>query len=116
MTCSSVINSIYENSHQEISLPFYTDATLTTLADANDYVEAEYRIYSTGSCVALFSASLGSGIAIVGTTFVLTINEADIDFSGDGYTHVFRVAESAGQLQPPLFDSQLTIYPVCAVT
>lgn len=106
---------MYENSFQEISLPFYTDDTLTTLADANDYVEAEYRIYSSDGCTVVHSASLGSGIAVVGTTFVLTISETDIDFNGDDYTHVFRVAEDAGQLQPPLFDSQLTIFPVCAV-
>lgn len=105
---------MYENSYQEISLPFYTDETLTTLADANNYVEAEYRIYSAGGCTVVFSASLGSGIAIVGTTFVLTIQETDIDFNGD-YQHAFRVAESAGELQPPLFDSALTIFPVCAV-
>ena len=105
---------MYENSFQEISLPFYTDETLTTLADANNYVEAEYRIYATDGCTVLFSASLGSGIAIVGTTFVLTIQETDIDFDGE-YKHVFRVAEDIGELQPPLFDSGLTIFPVCAV-
>jgi hypothetical protein len=105
---------MYENSFQEISLPIYTDDSLATLADANDYVEAEYRIYETDTCTVVFSASLGSGIAIVGTTFVLTIEKTDIDFNGD-YEHVFRVAEDAGELQPPLFDTSLTIFPVCAV-
>ena len=105
---------MYENSFQEISLPFYTDDSLSTLADANNYVEAEYRIYATDGCTVVFTASLGSGIAIVGTTFVLTIQETDIDFNGN-YEHGFRVAESAGELQPPLFDGELTVLPVCAV-
>ena len=113
MTCTTSFY-MWENSYQEIPLVVYTDDTRTVEVDPTTYVEAEYRIYTKYTCDSVFSASLGSGLAVVGTQLVLTTQETDIDFSGD-FDHVLRTALGAGELAPPSIDGSLTIFEVCAV-
>ena len=105
---------MWSNSYQEIPLTVYTDDTLAVEVDANTYVEAEYRIYTKDTCTEVFSASLGAGLAVVGTDLILTTQETDIDFFGE-YDHVFRYALGAGELAPPAIEGALTIFEVCAV-
>ena len=105
---------MWANSFQEIPLPVYTDETLTTEVDASTFVEAEYRIYEKGSCTVVFSASLGGGLTVPTTQLLLTTQESDISVSGE-YTHSLRVATSAGELGPPVFETALTIIPVCPI-
>jgi hypothetical protein len=105
---------MWGNSFQEIPLVVYTDDAMLVEVDANTYAEAEYRIYTKDTCDSVFSASLGSGLAVVGTQLVLTTQETDIDFSGD-YDHVLRTALGAGELAPPSIDGSLTIFEVCAI-
>jgi hypothetical protein len=113
MTCTTSFY-MWGNSYQEIPLVVYTDDTRTVEVDPTTYVEAEYRIYTKDTCESVFSASLGSGLAVVGTQLVLTTQETDIDFSGD-FDHVLRTALGAGELAPPSIDGSLTIFEVCAV-
>ena len=105
---------MWENSFQEIPLTVYTDDTRTVEVDPATYVEAEYRIYAKDTCDSVFSASLGSGLEVVGTQLVLTTEETDITFSGD-FDHVLRTALGAGELAPPSIDGELTILEVCAI-
>ena len=105
---------MWENSYQEIPLVVYTDDTRTVEVDPTTYVEAEYRIYTKDTCTSIFSASLGSGLAVVGTQLVLTVSETDITVSGD-FDHVLRTALGAGELAPPSIEGALTIFEVCAV-
>ena len=105
---------MWSNSYQEIPLIVYTDDTKTVVVDPNTYVEAEYRIYTKDTCTEVFAASLGSGIALVGSDLILTTQETDIDFFGD-YDHVFRYGLGAGELAPPSIEGSLTIFEVCAV-
>ncbi len=114
MTCTTT-DFMWGNSYQEIPLTVYTDDTRTVEVDPTTYVEAEYRIYTKDTCDVLFSASLGAGLAVVGTDLILTTQETDISFSGD-FDHVLRTALGAGELAPPSIDGALTIFEVCAVT
>lgn len=97
-------------------MPIY-EADGQTLVDANTLAEAEYRIRATGTCTDSYSASLGSGINVVGTTLVLTIPENDLTVSGTNgeYTHMLRVARSVGELEAPVFNSIVQIIPVCEI-
>ena len=105
---------MWSNSYQEIPLIVYTDETKTVVVDPATYVEAEYRIYTKDTCVVVFTASLGSGIALVGSDLILTIQETGIVFFGE-YDHVFRYGLGAGELAPPAIEGALTIFEVCAV-
>ena len=105
---------MWSNSYQEIPLIVYTDETKTVVVDPATYVEAEYRIYTKDTCVVVFTASLGSGIALVGSDLILTTQETGIDFFGE-YDHVFRYGLGAGELAPPAIEGALTIFEVCAV-
>ncbi len=87
----------------------------TTPADANDYTKAEWSLYETGTCVALVTKTLGSGIAVSGTVFEVTIDAADITVSGvDGeYTHSFRVGTAISPSMPPIYDTTVPIIASC---
>lgn len=114
MRCDSV-DEMDNNSFQEIKLEIYESDGVTPI-DATLYAECEYRIFATDTCVPLFSASIGSGISISGTDFILTTQTTDITFStteADTYTHTARLARSAGELEGPVMDRGLIINDVC---
>ena len=87
----------------------------TTPKDANDFTAAEWNLYATGTCLPLVTKSLGTGIAIVGTVFEVTIDAADITFNGVNgeYTHEFRPGTAISPRMPPIFDTTVPIIAAC---
>jgi hypothetical protein len=107
---------LYENAYQLISLPVLAADGITPV-DANLFAEAEYRVKLAGTCTEVYSASLISGISVIGTTLQLEILENTLQVSGTKgeYTHYLRVAYAVGQLEAPVFDSVVDILPVCEI-
>lgn len=105
---------LWENSDFVFQVDIF-ESDGTTPADANDFTEAKWELYATGTCIALVAKTLGSGIAIVGTSFEVTIDEADIDFNGVNgeYTHEFRVGTVISPSLPPVFNTTVPIIAAC---
>lgn len=107
---------IYQNSYMAISMPL-VESDGTTPIDANNFAEAEFLIYETGTCTAIYQASLGGDISVVGTDLLLEIPENTVDVYGtDGeYTRVLRAAYNPGELGAPYFSETVNIIKTCAV-
>lgn len=109
-------NVLYQYAYQEVGLPILNPDG--TAYNATAAVEAEYRITQAGTCTAVYSASLGSGITLNGTDLLLTIPENTLTVAGTNneYRHYLRIAEAAGELEAPVFDQFVTIIPGCEIT
>lgn len=86
-----------------------------TPKDANDFTEAEWNLYETGTCIPLVTKTLGSGIVISGTVFEVKIDVVDIDFNGVNgeYTHEFRPGTATSPRLPPIFDTTVPVIAAC---
>lgn len=108
--------ALYERRDQTFSVTVY-DADGVTIIPASTYLNAQYRIFPTGSCTPIVSKSLGSGITVSGQLFAVTLDETDITVNGINgeYRHVFVVGEEVGELLPSIFDELVDIIPGCAI-
>lgn len=109
-------NVLYERRDQTFTVTVY-DTDGTTVIPASTYLNAQYRIYPVGSCTAIVSKSLGSGVSVVGNNFQVDIDDTDITVSGTNgeYKHVFVVGTTVDEVLPSIFDSVVDIVPGCEI-
>ena len=109
-------NVLYERRDQTFTVTVY-DTDGTTVIPASTYLNAQYRIKATGTCDALVSKSLGSGIAVSGDSFTVTLDDTDITFSGIAgeYSHSFTVGTTVDEVLPSIFDQTVDIIPGCTI-
>lgn len=106
---------LYQNSDQTFTVQIF-ESDGTTPVDANNYQFAEYSIYTKGTCNALVTKTLGSGISVSGTNFEVTLEDTDITFatsSTEKYDHAFRPGTTAQPRLAPVFDEEVTIMESC---
>lgn len=102
---------LYQNSDQQ---PEFTvlDTDGKTVLPANNFQNAQYRIFELNSCTVLLSKSLGNGISISGDNFVVTITDDEISFSGTK-EHQFRVGTTTTELLAPIIDEPVDVIEAC---
>jgi hypothetical protein len=108
--------ALYERRDQTFSVTVY-DTDGVTIIPASTYLNAQYRIFPTGSCTPIVSKSLGAGIAVSGQLFAVTLDETDITVNGINgeYRHVFVVGETVDEVLPNIVDELVDIIPGCAI-
>ena len=109
-------NALYERRDQSFTVTVY-DTDGTTIIPASTYLNAQYRIKATNTCDALVTKSLGSGITVNGSVFVVTLTDADITFNGINgeYSHSFTVGTTVDEVLPSIFDTTVDIVAGCAI-